>query len=320
MKIAVLDGYAVNPGDLDWSGVRSVGETAVNDYYDDDDEDTVVRRAQGADAIIVNRTRLTKSVLLRLPQLKYIGLLCTGYNMVDAETCRARGIVVSNVPGYSTQSVAQHVFALLFALTNQVAQLDAEVRRGAWTGRPCFQQSGFPIQELSGETMGIVGFGAIGKCVAKIAQAMGMNVIATSRTRQSGTDGGVKLTDLDEVLERADVLSLNCPLTNETRNLINRKTITQMKKTAILINTSRGPVINEQELAEALNEGNLRAAGVDVLAEEPAVEKSPLLKAKNCIITPHVAWATFEARKRLLKVVEENLRAFADGHPQNRVI
>lgn len=320
MKIAILDGYAANPGDLNWDGVKRLGDTTVYEYYDRYDEDEVVARAAGAAAVILTRTSLTAAAFDRLPDLRYIGLLSTGYNMIDADACRAHGVMVCNVPDYSTPSVAQHVFALLLAVTNKVAGLDTEAHRGAWTGRPSFDQLSYQIEELSGKTMGIVGYGAIGRRVGAIARAFGMDVVATSRSRRSGEFEGAQMAPLEEVLTRADVLSLNCPLTDETRGLINRDSIARMKPDAIIVNTARGPVVNEQDLADALNAGRIRAAAVDVLEKEPEVEKSPLVHAKNCVITPHVAWATFEARQRMLHIIEENLRAFIEGHPQNRVI
>lgn len=320
MKIAVLDGYAANPGDLNWDGVKRLGETTVYEYYDRYDEDEVVRRAAGAEAVILTRTRLTANAFGRLPDLKYIGLLSTGYNMIDAAACRAHGVVVCNVPDYSTPSVAQHVFALLLAVTNRVSALDDEAHRGAWTGRPSFNQLAYPIEEIAGKTMGIVGYGTIGKRVGAIARAFGMEVVATSHTRTSGMYEGARMAPLGEVLAQADVLSLNCPLTDETRGLINKANLARMKREAILINTARGPVVVEEDLAAALNAGRIRAAAVDVLAKEPQVEDSPLVHAKNCIITPHVAWATFEARRRMLRIVEDSLRAYIEGHPIHRVI
>lgn len=316
MRITVLDGFAMNPGDLSWQPLQALGETRVFDYTE---REQVMERAAGAEALLVGRTPLRSETLEQLPSLRYIGTLGTGYNMVDLACAKERGIVVCNAPGYSTMSVAQHAFALLLALTNHPEQADRAARSGYWTGLPDSRALSVYVNGLEGKTLGIIGYGSIGRQVACIALAFGMNVAATSRSHRQGGEDGMRFLPMDEVLKTADVLSLNCPLTDETRGMIDSRALGLMKPNAVLINTSRGPVVREEDLAAALNEGRLRAAGVDVLSCEPDIAKSPLATAKNCLITPHIAWTSAEARSALLNIVAANLRAFLNGSPQNRV-
>lgn len=317
MKIVVLDGYTLNPGDLNWDGLKQLGELEV---FDRTPEAEIVQRCIGAEVVLTNKTPLTKETLGQLPDLKYIGVLATGYNVVETEFARSRGISVSNVPGYSTASVVQLTFALLLELCHHVQKHSDSVHNGDWSASRDFSYSVSPLIELEGKTLGIIGFGSIGQKVAEVAAAFGMKVIGTSRTQ---TDQGhrpyFRWVDLPELLKESDVISLHCPLTPETTGLINKEALNQMKLSALLINTSRGPVINEADLASALNEGILAGAGLDVLSQEPPLASNPLLKAKNCILTPHIAWATKEARARMMGLVVKNLSSFLDGNPVNIV-
>jgi glycerate dehydrogenase len=308
MKITVLDGYCLNTGDLSWDPLRAFGEVEV---FDRTPADQVVERAAGSAVVLTNKTPMPAAVLDQLPDLQYIGVLATGYNVVDIEAARCKGIVVSNVPTYGTASVAQFVFALLLELCHHV-QIHADaVRAGEWTSSPdwCFSKS--PLTELEGKNMGIAGYGRIGRQTARIAEAFGMRVL--------WWDKPPGLYSLDELLQQSDVISLHVPLSAETREMINARTLALMKPTAILINTSRGPLIHEGDLAEALNSGRISGAGLDVLSTEPPPAENPLLGARNCLITPHIAWATTEARNRLMSAVIENVGAFLNGHPQNVV-
>jgi glycerate dehydrogenase len=308
MKITVLDGYCLNTGDLSWDPLRAFGEVEV---FDRTPADQVVERAAGSAVVLTNKTPMPAAVLDQLPDLQYIGVLATGYNVVDIEAARCKGIVVSNVPTYGTASVAHFVFALLLELCHHV-QIHADaVRAGEWTSSPdwCFSKS--PLTELEGKNMGIAGYGRIGRQTARIAEAFGMRVL--------WWDKPPGLYSLDELLQQSDVISLHVPLSAETREMINARTLALMKPTAILINTSRGPLIHEGDLAEALNSGRISGAGLDVLSTEPPPAENPLLGARNCLITPHIAWATTEARNRLMSAVIENVGAFLNGHPQNVV-
>lgn len=317
MKIVVLDGYTLNPGDLSWDGLKQFG---VVEVFDRTPAAEIVQRCEGAEVIFTNKTPLTKETLGQLPSLKYIGVLATGYNVVDADIARSQGISVSNVPGYSTASVVQLTFALLLELCHHVQKHSDSVHNGDWSSSKDFSYSVSPLIELEGKTLGIVGFGSIGQKVAEVAAALGMKVIGTSRTQ---TDQGhrpyFRWVEMPELLKESDVISLHCPLTPETTGLINKQALQQMKPTAFLLNTSRGPVINEADLAAALNEGVLAGAGLDVLSVEPPSADNPLLKAKNCLITPHIAWATKEARTRMMDLVEKNLASYLDGNPVNIV-
>ena len=317
MKIVILDGFAANPGDLSWKGLDRFGEV-VN--YDRTRPEEVLERSAGADVLLTNKTVLDRKTIESLPDLKMIGVLATGYNIVDIEAAKEKGIPVCNVPAYSTDSVSQLVFAFILEQTNRVADHTASVAAGDWVNSLDFSYMVAPMTELSGKTMGFVGFGNVAKKTADIATAFGMKVIAYSRTMKGQEDRkNFSWVSLDELCEQADFISLNCPLTPQTQGLVNKEFLAKMKPTAMLINTARGPVVVEQDLADALNQGVIAAAAVDVLSTEPPKEDNPLLTAKNIWITPHAGWASYEARVRLLKVTEENLEAFVKGEPQNVV-
>lgn len=315
-KIVVLDGYAMNPGDLSFAGLEALGNCTVYDFTRPEE---VIPRAQEAEMVLTNKTRLTAESIAALPKLEYIGVLATGYNNVDIEAARQRGIVVSNVPAYSTASVAQLAFAHILNITMQVQHHSEEVHKGRWEHNRDFCFWDNTLIELEGKTIGLVGFGNTGQATAAIALGFGMKVLAYTSKSQDKLPKGVCSVSLDELFSSSDIVSLHCPLTPETRGLVNAERIAQMKSTAILINTSRGPVVDERALADALNAGRLYAAGVDVLSSEPPKADNPLLTAKNCYITPHIAWATKEARERLMAITTENVRAFLDGHPINDV-
>jgi len=314
MKIVVLDGHTMNPGDLSWEDLERLGECAV---YERTPPERVVERAAGAEIVLTNKVVLDGAVMARLPALKYIGVLATGYNVVDTAAARERGIVVTNVPAYSTRSVAQLVMALVLELAHHVGHHARTVREGRWTASKDFAYWDWPLVELDGLVMGIVGFGQTGRAVADLARAFGMRVLVHTRTPTAGP--GVEFVDLETLLRQSDVVSLHCPLTPETEGLVNAKRLVLMKPTAFLINTSRGPVVNERDLADALNSGRIAGAGLDVLSTEPPKADNPLLAAKNCFITPHTAWATHAARERLMRTVVENVQAFLAGRPQNIV-
>ena len=314
MRIVVLDGYTLNPGDLSWKDLQALGDCTVHDRTSPDE---LLIRAKGARVLLTNKVVLGRGTMEQLPDLAYIGVLATGYNVVDVEAARERGIVVTNVPAYGTDSVAQFTFALLLELASGVGRHDKAVRSGRWSKSPDFSFCDFSMRELAGLTMGIIGYGAIGRAVAPIASGFGMKVIVCTRTR--GRDGEVVYVDLDTVFTESDVLSLHCPLTPETEGLVDKNRLEKMKETAFLINTSRGPLVDELALADALNTGQIGGAALDVLSVEPPPMKNPLFNARNCIITPHVAWATLAARKRLLGTVVSNLRAWVEGRPINVV-
>ena len=316
MKIIVLDGYTLNPGDLTWDDLEALGECLI---YDRSAPEQIIPRAIEAEIILTNKTVLSAETIGSLMKLKHISVLATGYNIVDIEAARERGIPVSNVPSYGTESVAQMVFAHLLNLTQNVAHHAQTVQEKQWSSCPDFCYWIMPLVELQGLTMGIVGFGRIGRATAKLAQAFGMKVIAYDITSPSGMPEGCEMVKLDDIFRKADVISLHCPLTPDTANLINKQRLALMKPTAFLINTSRGPLIDEQALADALNSERLAGAGLDVLSIEPVTKHNPLLAAKNCFITPHIAWATQAARKRLLQVTIDNVTAFLAGKPQNVV-
>lgn len=316
MKIAFLDAYTSNHGDLDWSALKRLGELSI---YDRTESDQVVERSREADVLIVNKVLLTKGVFRSLPNLKYVCVAATGFNNIDLNAAQKYGVMVSNVVGYSTQSVAQLVFALLLALNNQVYRYSQEVRSGLWSSNSDFSYWHEPITELAGMNFGIYGFGKIGQASAKIALSFGMNVIAFHKHPERDKREGVRFVEWEELLEKSDVLSLHAPLSSENMGLFNRKAFAKMKKSAILINTSRGPVIDERDLAEALNEGLIAGAGLDVLSQEPPEKENPLLRAKNCIITPHQAWASQAARIRLLDGIADNIEAFKNGRILNQV-
>lgn len=316
MKIVVLDGYGLNPGDLSWDDMQALGELKV---YDRTSPNELLARAKSADALITNKTVITSADMDALPQLKYIGVLATGYNVVDVDFARKKGIVVTNIPAYSTHSVAQMVFAHLLHITQRVGHYATENKEGRWSANPDFCYWDTPLVELHGKKMGIVGFGNIGKATANLALAFGMEVYVYSSKPQSLLPQGIQKRTLDELFKECDVVSLHCPLTSDTLELVNASRLALMKPSAILINTGRGPLINEKDLADALNEGRIAGAGLDVLSIEPPRKDNPLLKARNCFITPHIAWATKEARIRLMNIAVENLRTFLQGNVINNV-
>ena len=318
MKIVELDGHAANPGDLSWEGFRELGELTV---YDRTEPEDVLERAQGAQVILTNKVVITEELMEQLPDLRYIGVLATGYNVVDIPAARRHGIIVTNIPAYSTMSVAQMVMAHLLNITNQVALHSAAVKEGEWQRNKDFSFSLTPLIELDGKTLGIVGLGNTGTATARIAQSLGMRILAySSKSAEALAQLGIeKAESYEQLFREADVLSLHCPLTEETKHLVNADRLQMMKPTAILINTGRGPLVDEKALAAALNECRIMAAGVDVLQEEPPRQGSPLIGARNCYITPHIAWATQAARVRLLDIALENIKAFLEGKPQNVV-
>lgn len=317
MKICILDGYSLNPGDLDWSPVERLGDMTL---FDRTPADKIVERAADADIVLTNKVPFSADTLRQLPRLRFICVLATGYNIIDTEAAARQGVVVANIPAYSTMSVAQMAFAHILNITNHVASYAREVADGKWTNCPdfCFWDSA--LTELAGKTMGIVGLGNTGMATARIAVAMGMKVVAMTSKSADTLPEGITPAPLDDVLASADVVSLHCPLTPSTRHLINAASIAKMKPSAILINTGRGPLVDEQAVADALNGGRLAAFGADVLSQEPPRGDNPLLSARNCFLTPHIAWATLEARTRLMSTATENVRQFIAGEPvANRV-
>lgn len=311
MKIVILDGYTENPGDLSWGPLQELGELTV---YDRTPPEAVLERIGDAEVIYTNKTVLSRELIQAMPSVRFIGVLATGYNVVDVQAARERGIVVCNIPTYGTDAVAQYVFALLLELCHRVAHHAQAVQEGRWTACPDFCFWDYPLIELSGKTMGIVGYGRIGQRTAQIARAFGMQVLAYDAFVQAE-----ECVPLDELLERSDVVSLHCPLFPETRHIIRGETIARMKDGAILINTSRGPLVDEAALREALRSGKLYGAAVDVVSTEPVQPDNPLLGLENCLITPHIAWAPRESRQRLMDIAVENLRCFLRGAPQNVV-
>ena len=317
MKLVVLDGKVLNPGDLSWEGLKELGELEV---YDRTPKEKIIERAKGAEIIFTNKTPLKASTLEKLPKLKYIGVLATGYNVVDVKAARKQDIVVTNIPSYSTKSVAQFVFALLLELCHNVGQHSQEVKAGKWSSNRDFSYWSNPLMELDGKKMGIIGFGSIGQATAEIAKAFGMEVIAYNKEEKIGAEiNGVPHVSLDELLGSSDVISLHCPLFESNRGMINQDSIAQMKDGVIIINTARGPLIVEEDLAKALNQGKVKGAGLDVLGQEPPSEDNPLLEAKNTVITPHIAWAPREARERLMKIAVDNVKSFLAGEAVNVV-
>ncbi len=322
MKIVVLDGYTLNPGDLTWDGLKSFGDLVVYDRtsFDLQDEELIIKRGKYADIIFTNKTPLTRDILEQMPNLKFIGVLATGYNIVDTIAANERGIVVSNIPSYGTSAVAQMTFALLLELCNHVGAHSESVFKGEWTNNPDWSYWKYPLIELSNKTMGIIGYGRIGQAVGKIAQAFGLKVLAMSNSpRQELESENMKYVVLDELLSKSDIISLHCPLVDSTMGIINKDNINKMKKNAILINTARGQLVIEEHLADALNKGRILGAALDVVSSEPIKSDNPLLKAKNCIITPHIAWAPKESRERLMNIAIRNLKAYLDGKPINVV-
>lgn len=317
MKAVILDGYTTNPGDLSWDWLREKCKLTV---YDRTPFDETAERCKGYDIIITNKTPLNKDILEQLPDCKFIALLSTGYNIIDCEYAASRGIPVSNIPAYSTGAVAQLTFAFILELCNKVAIHNTEVKKGKWSECKdfCFWKT--PLQELGGKTLGIIGFGSIGRAVAKIGSAFGMRVVANTANPDKYKDAtDVSFVSLDELLSSADIVTLHCPLTPATTGMVNAEFIGKMKRSAYLINTSRGPVLNEADVADALKNGRIAGAGVDVLSTEPPSADNPLLSCENCLITPHIAWAAFETRQRLISILEQNITAFLAGKPINTV-
>lgn len=316
MKIVVLDGYGVNPGDLSWEKLKQLGELTV---YERTAPEDVVKRTEEADVVLTNKVVLSADVMNRLPKLKYIGVLATGYNVVDTEAARAHGVVVTNIPAYSTDSVVQMTFAHILNITNRVAHYARENREGKWVKSKDFCYWDTPLLELSGLTLGVVGLGNIGMKVARVARTLGMEVYAATSKSSSSLPEGIQKTTFKGLLGVCDVLTLHCPLTPDTRELVNAKTLQMMKRGAIVINTGRGPLVNENDVTEALRSGQLAAYGADVMCLEPPLADNPLLREPNAFITPHVAWATVDARKRLITIAVENIKAFIEGKPVNVV-
>ena len=324
MEIVILDGYSVTQTDLSWDSLAALPDVQLQ-VYDRTRPEQTIERCAGATAILTNKVVLSAEVIAALPSLRYIGVLATGYNVVDLEAARARGIVVTNIPAYSTDSVAQLVFAHLLNVTNSVAHYAAANHQSSaeqpsrWSVSPDFFWADTPLTELSGKTFGVYGLGNIGSAVARIAQAFGMRVLAVTSRVPEALPVGVERVEWESLLEEADVLSLHCPLTPSTRGMINKASLARMRSTAILINTGRGPLVDEQAVAEALAENRLAAYCADVISVEPAAPDNPLLSAPRCFLTPHIAWATREARRRLIAIATQNLVAFAEGHPMNVV-
>ena len=315
MKITVLDGHAANPGDLSWNEFKKFGDFH---YFDRTPPELVIDRINDSDAVFLNKIVITDEILSHCPSLKYIGVLATGYNVVDIEACRKRGITVTNIPSYSTSSVSQHVFAFILNFTNQVQQHSQSVHAGGWIKSSDFCYWNSPLSELEGKTLGIFGFGSIGRKVAQIAHAFGMNVIICVHSPSSFT-GGEKTVSFDELLSQSDFITLHAPLTPETDRIINKESLSKVKKSAYIINTARGGLVDENAVKEALTEGKIAGYAADVILQEPMNENCPLLNAPNCILTPHIAWAPLETRQRLFDIAIDNLKSYLNGTPKNEV-
>ncbi len=317
MKIVVLDGYTLNQGERDWEELNELGEVTVHDRTEPDE---VIRRAEGAEVVLTNKVVLDRSTIEHLPDLKYIGVLATGYNIIDLNAARERGIVVTNIPAYSTDSVVQMAFAHILNITLRVGHYAHEVHNGVWSAQPDFSYRDTPLIELKGKRIGLVGFGHIGQAMAKVALAFGMKVVVCPHKMDTKLPKEYEKAKLNDVFSTCDIVSLHCPLTPETKEMVNSFRLSLMKQGAILINTGRGGLIDEKALERALLSGKLLGAGLDVLSSEPPSSGNPLLKLKNCFITPHIAWATHEARERLMAQVVENLKAWMNGTPINNVL
>lgn len=313
IKLTILDGHAVNPGDLPWTFLDGIVDYKV---YERTSPEEVIERIGNSDAVFLNKIQITKEIFDACPKLKYIGVLATGYNVIDLDAAREHGVTVTNIPAYSTDSVAQHVFSFILYFTNQVAQHSASVMSGDWVKCPDFCYWNGSLSELAGKTLGIFGYGNIGRRVAELGKAFGMKVICCTRTPKEGMPENVSF---EELLKRSDFLTLHAPLTDKTKNIINKESLSLMKKNAYLINTARGGFVVEKDLADCLNKGGIAGFAADVLLQEPMAKDCPLLKAKNCVITPHIAWAPLETRKRLQGIAEENLKAWLEGSPINVV-
>ncbi|MGI9542629.1 MAG: D-2-hydroxyacid dehydrogenase [Cyclobacteriaceae bacterium] len=315
MNIAVLDGHTLNPGDLDWQAMERLGALSV---YPRTAHEEVVPRAKNNEIVLVNKAILDEKNISLLPNLRFIAVMATGYNTVDLGACRKRDIVVSNVPGYGSPSVAQHTFALILALTNHVEQHHHHVSAGGWAKALDWSYSVTPLIELKSKTIGIIGLGQIGRKVARIAKGFDMQILAHTRSVINGLEG-ISAVDLDTVFKESDIVSLHCPLTNENQGMVNMEKLRSMKPSALLINTARGPLVNETDLAQALEEGIIAGAGLDVLSQEPPSPDHPLVGLSNCLITPHNAWGTLESRKRMMEILVQNIKAYSDGNPVNVV-
>ncbi|MGC9342790.1 MAG: D-2-hydroxyacid dehydrogenase [Bacteroidales bacterium] len=319
MKIVVLDGYTLNPGDLSWDEIEQLGELTVHDRIDNDPEN-VIKTIGNAEVVFTNKTPLPKAVLEKVPSVKYVGVLATGYNVVDVEAAKENGIIVTNVPTYGTSAVAQYTFALLLEICHHVGAHNDAVKEGEWAKRGDFCFWNYPLIELAEKTMGLIGFGRIGQATAKIGQAFGLNILAYDIKQDRSLESeNCKYASLEELLEKSDIISLHCPLLESNMGIINKNSITKMRDGVLIINTSRGPLIVEEDLRDALESGKVAAAAVDVASSEPIQADNPLLKAKNCLITPHIAWAPKESRTRLMDVAVENMLAFMDDKPINVV-
>jgi glycerate dehydrogenase len=317
MKIVVLDGYTLNPGDLSWDALKQLGEVVI---YDRTPRELVLERSKDAEVILSNKTPLGADIIKQLPSLKFIGVLATGFNVIDIQAAKEQSVIVANVPGYGTDSVVQMTFALLLELCQHVQRHSDSVMGGDWAASADWCYWNFPLIELVGKTIGIIGFGRIGQKVGDVATAFGMNIIGSSRHQTDQTQRkNFRWAPIPELLEQSDIVTIHCPLFPETQGLINKDSLKTMKKSAFLLNTSRGPIIVDQDLADALNNDVIAGAGIDVLSAEPPPKDNPLFGAKNCIITPHIAWATKEARTRLMGMVVDNLTSFINGNPVNVV-
>ncbi|MCL2580521.1 MAG: D-2-hydroxyacid dehydrogenase [Oscillospiraceae bacterium] len=319
MKIVILDGYTENPGDLSWKGIEAFGELTVYDRTPLHDEAEILKRIGDAEVVYTNKTPLTKSVIEKSPAIKFIGVLATGYNVVDVDAAKGRGIPVCNVPAYGTDAVGQFAIALLLEICNRVGHHADAVSKGRWESCPDFCFWDFPLIELAGKTIGLIGFGRIGQVTGRIAKAMGMEVIAHDEVQTDSGKEIAKYVSLEELLAKSDVISLHCPLFPATQGIVSKDNIAQMKDGVIILNNSRGPLIVEQDLADALDSGKVFAAGLDVVSIEPIKGDNPLLKAKNCLITPHISWAPKESRQRLMDIAVGNLKGFVEGKPTNVV-
>lgn len=322
MKAVVLDGFTLNPGDLDWKVLEGMCETIVYDRtaYDISDIDLIIERVGDAEVVFTNKTPLMAEAIKAMPNLRFIGVLATGYNVVDVEAAKARGIIVTNIPTYGTNAVAQMAIALLLEICHHAGAHSDAVKKGDWTNNVDWCFWNYPLIELAGKTMGIIGFGRIGQMTAKIAQALGMNILAhdSYQIKELESDT-LKYVELDELLAQSDVINLHCPLFESTKGIINKATLAKMKTGVMIINTSRGPLVVEEDLAAALNSGKVGGAALDVVSSEPIKADNPLLTAKNCIITPHISWAPKESRQRLMNIAMDNLKGFIDGNPINVV-
>lgn len=319
MKIVILDGHTENPGDLSWEGFEALGELTVYDRTSPHSTEEIISRIGDAQAVITNKAHITSQILDACPQIKYLGVLATGYNVVDVDAAKERGIPVCNIPSYGTAAVGQFAIGLLLEVCHHIGHHDTAVHQGRWENCPDYCFWDYPLIELAGKTMGIIGFGRIGKATGRVAKALGMEIVACDTKPDPEGEAIARYLSLEELLAVSDVISLHCPLLPSTQEIINRDTIAQMKDGVILINNSRGQLIVEQDLADALNSGKVYAAGLDVVSEEPIRGDNPLLTAKNCIITPHISWAPRESRQRLMDMGVDNLRAFLEGKPINVV-